>query len=211
MPTARGPTRQFFRKTGDLIAASKNPKLKIYVSEWNAQSTDWRTGLYCGGLLNAFERCGDVLEIGGPALFLRHVSASGWDNAFVNFDHRTWFPAPNYVVMKLWREHYAPQRIALEGETGPLNAVATRSADGKTLFVKAVNPSDAAVPVVLKLAGGAAGKATLQVVAPGDLAARNTLEARDVVQPKPGAVRAGRLDAAVHAAADFLWRRRDSL
>ena len=84
-----------------------------------------------------------MLEIGGPALFLRHVSASGWDNAFVNFDHRTWFPAPNYVVMKLWRDHYAPQRIALEGQTEPLNAVATKSADGKTLYVKAVNPSDA--------------------------------------------------------------------
>ncbi len=187
---ADGPRayEEFFRKTGELIAASKNPKLKIYVSEWNAQSTDWRTGLYCGGLLNAFERCGDVLEIGGPALFLRHVSASAWDNAFVNFDHRTWFAAPNYVVMKLWREHYAPQRIALEGQAGPLNAVATKSADGKTLFVKAVNPSDAAVEVVLKLAGGAAGRATLQVVAPGALAARNTLEARDTVQPKAGAV-----------------------
>jgi alpha-N-arabinofuranosidase len=187
---AEGPRayEQFFRKTGELIAASKNPKLKIYVSEWNAQSTDWRTGLYCGGLLNAFERCGDVLEIGGPALFLRHVSASAWDNAFVNFDHRAWFPAPNYVVMKLWREHYAPQRIALEGQTDPLSAVATRSADGKTLLLKAVNPSATAVPVVLKLAGPSAGKATLQVVAPGTLAARNTLEARDVVQPKPGAV-----------------------
>jgi alpha-N-arabinofuranosidase len=99
--------------------------LKIYVSEWNAQSTDWRTGLYCGGLLNAFERCGDVLEIGGPALFFRHFSASGWDNAFVNFDHRTWFPAPNYVVMKLWRDHFCPQRIELAGERRELNVVAT--------------------------------------------------------------------------------------
>ena len=90
--------------------------------------------------------------------------------------------------MKLWREHYAPQRIAVDGESAPLNAVATKSADGKTRYVKAVNPSDAPVPVVLKLASGAAGKATLQVVAPGDLNARNTLEARDVVQPKPAAV-----------------------
>jgi alpha-N-arabinofuranosidase len=188
---ADGPRayEEFFRKTGDLIAASKNPKLKIYVSEWNAQSTDWRTGLYCGGLLNAFERCGDVLEMGGPALFLRHVSASGWDNAFINFDHRTWFPAPNYVVMKLWREHYAPDRVALEGEMGPLNAVATRSADGKTLYVKAVNPSDATVPVVLKLAGDAAGQATLQLIAPGELSARNTLDARDTVRPQPAAVK----------------------
>ena len=187
---ADGPRayEQFFRKTGDLIAASKNPRLKIDVSEWNAQSTDWRTGLYCGGLLNAFERCGDVLEIGGPALFLRHVSASGWDNAFVNFDHRTWFPAPNYVVMKLWREHYAPQLLALEGSAEPLNVVATKSEDGKTLVVKAVNPSDAAVTAQLQLASGTAGKATLQLVAPGDLDARNTLDARDVVKPQAAPV-----------------------
>ena len=183
-----GAYEAFFRKTGDLIAASKNPALKIYVSEWNAQSTDWRTGLYCGGLLNAFERCGDVLEIGGPALFLRHVSASGWDNAFVNFDHRTWFPAPNYVVMKLWRDHYAPQRIALEGEAGPLSAVATRADDGRRLIFKAVNPAAEAVQVRLQLAGGRATKAALQLVAPGDLAARNTLEARDAVRPEPAPV-----------------------
>ncbi len=188
---AEGPRayEAFFRRTGELIAASKNPNLKIYVSEWNAQSTDWRTGLYCGGLLNAFERCGDVVEIGGPALFLRHVSATAWDNAFINFDHRTWFPAPNYVVMKLWRDHYAPQRIAMEGDTGPLNAVATRSADGKTIVFKAVNPSEVVAAVVLKLPEGVKVEAKLELVAPGELSARNTLTDRDAVRPKSAEVR----------------------
>ncbi|NLS93658.1 MAG: DUF1080 domain-containing protein [Planctomycetaceae bacterium] len=187
---ADGPLayEQFFLKTADLIKASKNPNLKIYVSEWNAQSTDWRTGLYCGGLLNAFERCGDVLEIGGPALFLRHVSASAWDNAFVNFDHRTWFPAPNYVVMKLWHDYYAPERIALEGESGGLNVVATKSDDGKRLVFKAVNPTEQAVPVTLKLQSGVIRDASMQLVAPGDLKARNTLDARDAVKNEPGSI-----------------------
>jgi alpha-N-arabinofuranosidase len=180
----------FFRKTGDLIAASKNPDLKIYVSEWNAQSTDWRTGLYCGGLLNAFERCGDILEIGGPALFLRHVSASGWDNAFVNFDRRTWFPAPNYVVMKLWRDHYCPNRMDIEGEVGGLNIVATKAKDGKTVCVKVVNPTNEAISTAITLASGTIGKATLQLVSPGDLNARNTLDERDVVRPESAEVRA---------------------
>ncbi len=187
---ANGPLayEAFFRKTGDLIAASKNPNMTIYVSEWNAQSTDWRTGLYCGGLLNAFERCGDILEIGGPALFLRHVSASAWDNAFVNFDHRTWFPAPNYVVMKLWREHYLPHRIELNGETGGLNIVATKSEDGKTVSVKLVNPTEAAVSTTFTLPNGMLGNATLQLVAPGDLNARNTLDDRGIVRPDNGKV-----------------------
>ncbi len=183
---AGGPTRyeDFFRKTGDLIRQSKNPGLKIYVSEWNAQSTDWRTGLYAGGLLNAFERCGDVLEMGGPALFLRHVSAREWDNALINFDHRRWFPAPNYAVMKLWREHYAPERIAISGECGPLNAVATRSPDGRNLYFKVVNPSDKAVAVELEVRAANVAGAAMQRIAPDSLHARNTLENPNGVRPE---------------------------
>ncbi len=188
---AQGPRdyEAFFRKTGEVIRKSKNPNLKIDVSEWNAQSTDWRTGLYAGGLLNGFERTGDVLEIGGPALFLRHVSAKAWDNAFVNFDHRTWFPAPNYVVMKLWRDHYAPERVELAGDAGPLNAVATRSADGRTLVVKAVNPGETPVAVELTVAPGfRPGASKLTLVAPGDLKARNTLDRPDAVRPTSAAI-----------------------
>jgi alpha-L-arabinofuranosidase/DUF1680 family protein len=178
----------FFRKTGDLIAASRNSDLKLYVSEWNAQSTDWRTGLYCGGLLNAFERCGDILEIGGPALFLRHVSASGWDNAFVNFDRRRWFPAPNYVVMKLWRDHYSPYRIDLEGDTAGLNLLATRAEDGRTITIKAVNPTERAVHVKADVNASVINTASMRIVAPGRLQARNTLDAPDAVTPEPGDV-----------------------
>ena len=174
---AEGPRKyeEFFRKTGDLIKKSHNPQLKIYVSEWNAQSTDWRTGLYAGGLLNAFERCGDVLEIGGPALFLRHVSATDWDNAFVNFDNRSWFPAPNYIVMQLWREHYAPTRVDLQGDASGINAVATKSEDGKRLYLKAVNPGDSARDVEWTLANFPVAEAGMKIVAPDSLKSRNTL------------------------------------
>ena len=186
---ATGPAKAeaFFRDLQKIIAASENPRIKIDHSEWNAQSTDWRTGLYAGGLLNAFERCGEFFEIGGPALFMRHVSATRWDNAFINLDHRGWFPAPNYVVMKLWRDHFAPQRIACTGGEDVLNAVATKSADGKTLHYKAVNPTDQPVTLELTVAASfAVGKADMQVVAPGALDARNTLDKPDAVQAKPG-------------------------
>lgn len=183
-----GPLRyeRFFREIGELIAKSANPDLKIYVSEWNAQSTDWRTGLYCGGLLNAFERCGDILEIGGPALFLRHVSATAWDNAFINFDQSSWFAAPNYVVMKLWRDHYAPERIAVSGDAGSLNVSATRRADG-AVIVKVVNPGREKAP--LELAVPTSASAVGQVVAPGGLDVRNTLAEPNRVKPENLAVR----------------------
>ena len=185
---ARGPQNYeaFFREIGELIKKSANPNLKIDVSEWNAQSTDWRTGLYCGGLLNAFERCGDILEIGGPALFLRHVSATAWDNAFINFDQSSWFPAPNYVVMKLWRDNYAPERVTVSGAAGSLNVSATRRTDG-TIIVKVVNPGREKVP--LELSVPASASAAAQVVAPGSLDARNTLAEPNRVKPENLAVR----------------------
>ena len=184
---ADGPPvdERWYRDLQALIAKSRNPALKLFVSEWNAQSTDWRTGLYAGGILNTFERCGDVVAIASPALFLRHVSARAWDNALINFDACGWFPAPNYVVMKLWRDAYAPERIAVDGPSEPLNLVATRAADGRVI-VKAVNPSDTPAAVVVRVAGGTVKSAALTLVAPGSLDARNTLADPAAIAARPG-------------------------
>jgi len=177
-----------------LIKQSKNAAIKLDVSEWNLQSIDWRTGLYAGGLLNTFEKYGQTLEIGGPALLFRHVSAREWDNAFINFDHKGFFVAPNYVVMKLWRDHYQPER--LEADTsglGRLNVIASRSLDGSTLVVKAVNPTSTQAEVTGTLddpRGRFAGAAcTFELVAPGSLNARNSMQAPDAVKPMPGEVK----------------------
>lgn len=187
---ADGPRdyERFFRQTAALIEQSANPNLKIFVSEWNAQSTDWRTGLYAGGLLNAFERV-DAVAMASPALFLRHVSATAWDNAFINFDHCGWFPAPNYVVMKLYHDHFAPRRVALRGESAPLNVVATATTDGRTMYLKAVNPTAQPVDVQLAVGGGrAVSQATLFLVAPGSLSARNTLADPNAVHVVKGTI-----------------------
>jgi alpha-N-arabinofuranosidase len=189
---AQGPRNfeRFLHLTANLIAQSANPKLKIDCSEWNAQSIDWRTGLYAGGLLNTFEKCGDTFEIGGPALFLRHVSATDWNNAFINFDQKSWFPAPNYVVMQLWRNHYAPNRIEIAPEPNALNTVATKSADGKTLYVKCVNPGKSAIEVSLSVTEGPAPtKATMEIVSPGSLEAKNSLSNPKAVQVESANVR----------------------
>lgn len=184
-----GAYEGFLRKTGELIAASGNSEMKIYVSEWNAQSTDWRTGLYAGGLLNVFERLGETVAIGGPALFLRHVSADQWDNAFINFDHAGWFPAPNYVVMRLWREHFGPDLLEMAGDSGKLNATCVKSADGRAIYFKCVNPDAVPVKVSLTVRGMVVAGARMEVVAPGSLKARNTLAAPDAVKPVRGRVR----------------------
>ncbi|MCL4176747.1 MAG: DUF1080 domain-containing protein [Verrucomicrobia bacterium] len=171
------------------IAGSANPDMEIYNSEWNAQSTDWRTGLYAGGLLNAYERQGRKFTLGGPALFLRHLSAGAWDNAFINFDHTGWFPAPNYIVMKLWWDNFAPQFLPVTGDQQGCNVVATRSEDGRTLVIKAVNPLGQTRNLEVDLNADFAPKtASMQWVAPGSLRARNTLAEPTAVRVDIGAV-----------------------
>ncbi len=180
---------QLYIDTRAQVARSANPDIKLYVSEWNAQTTDWRTGLYTGGLLNAFERQGDFLIIAGPALLMREKSASAWDNAFINFDQSGWFPAPNYVVLKLWRDHFAPNFLALDGALNGSNIVATRSKDGGTVYLKAVNPTEMVKNVTVTLKGDFQPKsAAMQLVAPGILDARNSLEKPNVVRPESAKV-----------------------
>lgn len=166
----------FLTTLADYIAASANPDMKIYNSEWNLQTTDWRTGLYAGGILNVYERHGADFKIGGPALFLRHTSATGWDNAFINFDQTGWFAAPNYLVMKLWYDHFAPNRVRTEGADTNLNVVSTLSEDGQTLYLRIVNADPAAKTVEYQLdASFVPEMAYMHYIAPGDLYARNTL------------------------------------
>jgi alpha-N-arabinofuranosidase len=189
---ADGPAafERYLSELSGIVAASRNPRLQVFVSEWNAQSTDWRTGLYAGGILNAFERSGGLVTIASPALFLRHVVATDWDNAFINFDNARSFVAPNHVVMALWRRHHQPRRVGLEGDSGPLNVVATASEDGQTAVLKIVNPTDRAVPVELIVpATLASARATVEVVQAPSLSTRNTLDAPEAIVAKPVEVR----------------------
>lgn len=173
-----------WKRYAELIAKSPNPRVRLSVTEWNAQSTDWRTGLFAGGYLNVMERCSDLIRVATPALFLRRVDAPAWDNAFINHDHVSWFPAPNYVVMKLYRDHFQPLRTACDAPSN-LNVVATRSESGETVVVKIVNASFEAVSTTVQLeepfrVGSA--KAWRVCGAPSE---RNSLDEPDRIAARP--------------------------
>ena len=196
--------QKFFESRREMIAECPNPAIRMFDSEWNAQSTDWRTGLHAGGILNCFENVGDTLEIAAPALFLRHKSATGWDNAFVNFDQAGWYPAPNYVVMKLWHDNFLPNRAEwtsdsadLNGDMPIINAAATVSDDGRTVVFKAVNNKEEDVTLKLTVANSGIASVSATVITPelasgeevtDKLRKRNDLDAPDRIVPKPNAV-----------------------
>ena len=118
--------------------------------------------------------------IAEAALMLRHTSATGWDNAFINFDRRGWYYAPNGVVFKLWSETSLPRRIAASGDFGGLDVVECASEDGSRISVKVVNVSGAEVPLSLALPEGYSIRRVRSVHA-GSLDVRNTMESPDAV------------------------------
>ncbi len=177
----------FIRKTGNIIRKSANPKIKMFVSEWNEMTIDWRTGIFAGMILTGFERQGSVVGMASPALFLRWVGQNkkDWNNALINFSRRSWFPAPNYVVMKFWRDHFAKYRVAATAVKG-LEADATVSANHQTAYYKAVNLTD--LPMHLTLAMGKGfplGAVHAGTVAPSSDRVANTMHHPARIAPEP--------------------------
>lgn len=150
-------------KLRDYVRASAHPDIKLAVLEWNLSRTyDWRAGLHAAGSLILYETLGPELAMTAPALLMRNTTDDPTWTAFIYHDHVSWFPGAGYVVEKLFREHYA--EIYLGSASGTfrnidrrqllddistakpeawqpdtVDAIATASADGRRIVIKAVN------------------------------------------------------------------------
>jgi len=182
---ATGPARlgEQYNRYADWISKSPNPHVKLFISEWNLQSIDWRTGLFAGGFLNMCENT-PVVGMGAAALFIRRTDMPDWNNAFINFDYKDVFVAPNYQVTKLWYDNYTPYRLEYSGDVKDLSVTTTLSADGTHVIVKLVNATEK--PISIKINGDWAGieSASYEFYAPCDLMAANSMENKNRVALK---------------------------
>ncbi|MBR3454339.1 MAG: alpha-L-arabinofuranosidase [Bacteroidaceae bacterium] len=179
---ASGPIRlgQQYDRYAQMIADGPNPNIKLFISEWNLNSIDWRTGLFAGGFLNMCESR-DVVAMGAAALFIRRTDAPDWNNAFINFDYKDLFKAPNCQVTELWYNHFSKYRLAFSGETGDISVSTTLSENGADVIVKVVNPTDR--PANLRIKGDWTGVAgtEFEYYAPGSLTVANSMENKNAV------------------------------
>ena len=179
---ATGPVRlgQQYDRYAKMIADGPNPNIKLFISEWNLNSIDWRTGLFAGGFLNMCERR-NVVAMGAAALFIRRTDAPDWNNAFINFDYKDLFKAPNCQVTELWYDHFSKYRLAYSGETGSLSVSTTMAENGSGVIVKVVNPTDQ--PATLRIKGDWTGvkDASFEYYAPGSLTVANSMENKHAV------------------------------
>ena len=179
---ATGPVRlgQQYDRYARMIAEGPNPNIKLFISEWNLNSIDWRTGLFAGGFLNMCE-ARDVVAMGAAALFLRRTDSPDWNNAFINFDYKDLFKAPNCQVTELWYDHFSKYRLAYTGDTGNLSVSTTMAENGSGVIVKVVNPTDQ--PATLRVKGDWDGvkETAFEYYAPGSLTVANSMENKHAV------------------------------
>ena len=177
-----GPKRlgEQYDRYAQMIANCPNPNIKLFISEWNLQSIDWRTGLFAGGFLNTCE-ARDVVAMGAAALFIRRTDMPDWNNAFINFDYKDLFVAPNYQVTELWYNHFSRYRLDYTGDTKDLSVVTTMSENGKEVIVKVVNATE--TPYKLNIAGDWNGisNAKYEYYAPGSLMVQNSMDNKNAV------------------------------
>jgi alpha-N-arabinofuranosidase len=179
---ATGPARlaaQYDQYAG-MISGCPNPNIKLYISEWNLQSIDWRTGLFAGGFLNMCEQR-PVVEMGAAALFIRRTDAPEWNNAFINFDYKGVFVAPNYLVTRLWHDNFSRYRLEYTGETGSMSISTTLSEDGRNVIVKIVNPTENDYDLTINGDWKSLTGAGYEFIAPGSLSAANSMESPHAV------------------------------
>jgi alpha-N-arabinofuranosidase len=156
--------RDYLLKLRDYVRTSAHPGIKLAVLEWNLSRTyDWRAGLHAAGSLIMYEALTPELTMTAPALLMRNTTDDPTWTSFIYHDHVSWFPGSGYVVEKLFREHFAETYLAStsgtfhdidnrasffddisqmkpEGwQSGTVDAIATASADGRRIVIKAVN------------------------------------------------------------------------
>jgi alpha-L-arabinofuranosidase len=104
------------------------------------------SALYAARLMNVFERTGDVVQMSAVSDLV-----NGWTGGIIQASRHGVFVTPTYLVNTLYASHLGRDRLSstvqgptfdstLEGKAVPtIDAVVSRSADGKRIFIKAVN------------------------------------------------------------------------
>ena len=172
--------QDYLVKLREYIHASRHPQIKMAVLEWSLCRTyDWRAGLHAAGILITFEKLSPDLAMSCPALLMRNTTDNPEWRAWIYHDNVSWFPGSGYVVEKLFREHYVEKYLASATGTfrditnrsaffddisqmkpqgwkpDTFDAIATGSADGKRIVIKAVNYDGQPNTLLVRLQGSA--------------------------------------------------------
>jgi alpha-N-arabinofuranosidase len=176
---------KFYREVGALIRQTVPARpVKLAINEWGLampveQAYSMDAALYAGRMMNVFERSADLVAMTSVSDLV-----NGWTGGIIQASRHGLFVTSIYLVNKLYNEHLGKERLAIEiespvldtsreGRSIPLlDATASRSADGKLLFLKAVNTDrNQSMATLVAITGAAIGPRarveTIQATKPG--------------------------------------------
>jgi alpha-N-arabinofuranosidase len=198
---------RFYREVAGAIAErAPGHTIKLIINEWNTalpmpRQHSMESALYGARLMNVFERSGDLVEMTAVSDLV-----NGWPGGIIQASRHDVFVTPIYLVNRLYNEHLGRDRVAvrltsptfdssIEGTQIPmLDVVASRSADGGQLFLKAVNTSrDRVLKTTVTVTGATVGTdGTIQTVTGESLEAANSFQTPNAVTVRTTSVRGGR-------------------
>ncbi len=135
-----------YRHMADLIrldAPGRN--IKLIVNEWNLfydaatiQSMDG--AVYASRMMNGFERDGDIVDANSISDLL-----NGWVGGIIQASRDRVYGTAEYYAVQMYSHALGTDRLHADvvspelGQTKAVDAIATRSADGRELYVKVSN------------------------------------------------------------------------
>ncbi|HEY8185155.1 MAG TPA: alpha-L-arabinofuranosidase C-terminal domain-containing protein [Pyrinomonadaceae bacterium] len=198
---------RFYRQVEQLLQELvPGHPIKLAINEWGLdlpaeRQYSMESALYGARLINVFERSGDVVEMSAVSDLV-----NGWPGGIIQAGRHEVFVSPIYLVNQLYSEHRGDERLAAtvtsplfdtskEGKNVPyLDAVVSRTADGKMIYIKAVNTSPTnALATNISVQGATLGStAEIKTVTAQSLTASNSFAQPDAVFIKNGKARGGR-------------------
>jgi len=181
-------------------------QIKLAINEWGLdlpveRQYSMESALYGARLMNVFERRGNLVEMSAVSDLV-----NGWPGGIIQAGRHELFVSPIYLVNQLYSEHRGDERLAAsvssplfdtskEGRNVPyLDAVVSRTADRREIFIKAVNTSPTnALATTISVQGAIPGaRAEINTVTAPSLTAANDFARPDKVSISKGTVRSGR-------------------
>jgi alpha-N-arabinofuranosidase len=203
---------RFYGKVDQLIRQLVPKRsIKLAINEWGLGLPEGRlysmeSALYGARLMNVFERANDLVGMSAVSDLV-----NGWPGGIIQAGRHSVFVSPIYLVNQIYSAHLGTERLAVnidcptfdsskEGKHVPyLDAVVSRSADGRNIFIKAVNTHPTRdLTTVFEVAGVVlAPRAELDLITAESMQVSNDFARPDAVSMRYSTVRVGRSFVAI--------------
>jgi alpha-N-arabinofuranosidase len=190
---------RFYKKVRELMSELvPGHSVKLAINEWNTSLPEHRehsmeSALYAARLMNVFERSGELVQMSAVSDLV-----NGWPGGIIQASRHSLFVTPTYLVNLMYSDHPGRTRLATrvlsptfdttrEGQSVPyLDVVASRSSDGKQIYLKAVNTeTKRTLTTGINIAGASVEpRAEMQTLTADSLNTANSFSTPDAVSIK---------------------------